>query len=389
LYHFTAAPRRRPGFGRRGRHMNIVVAEARSLAAAVSAARRVVDAKSTIPILGNLLMVAELDVLTITAHSLDYCRVESIPATVHEGGGACVPAARIADLLAGIPDGSVIEIVATKGAVTVKAGRGRWRIPTLSPADFPPALAPKGNVRSCVLDLATAEKLFGAALACTICNDGARHYLAGIHLNACDGHLVATSTDGYALTRRKIATRAFDGLPTEGILVPKPAVVEIVKLSRERDGVTVETDGAIICATTGSTVYASKLIAGTFPDTSRYVRDPGANTVGFDATEMISALIRATAATDAPGSIIGLSWDEATSPTELHLDLKGDAGHDVISADVAGRMKLGISAKLFGDLLRAYRVKRVTASTVDAMSPLRLDAPGDPTLMGLLMPAKL
>ena len=88
--------------------------------------------RPTLPILGNLLIKVEDNVLSMTATDLE---VELISRVTLEGdfeaGSITVPSRKFLDICRGLPDSSVITVVLDGDRIQVRSGRSRFSLATL------------------------------------------------------------------------------------------------------------------------------------------------------------------------------------------------------------------------------------------------------------------
>lgn len=94
--------------------------------------------RPTLPILGNLLLKVEENVLSMTATDLE---VELVSKVTLEGdfeaGSITVPSRKFLDICRGLPDDSIITFVLEGDRVQVRSGRSRFSLATLPANDFP------------------------------------------------------------------------------------------------------------------------------------------------------------------------------------------------------------------------------------------------------------
>lgn len=94
--------------------------------------------RPTLPILGNLLIKVEENVLSMTATDLE---VELVSKVALEGdfeaGSITVPSRKFLDICRGLPDDSIITFVLEGDRVQVRSGRSRFSLATLPANDFP------------------------------------------------------------------------------------------------------------------------------------------------------------------------------------------------------------------------------------------------------------
>ena len=100
---------------------------------------RVVERRTTIPILANVLIRADKGRLSLKATDLDLEVIDSIGAELSPGGATTVPAHMFYDIVRKLPEGAqiVIEGTGERAVLTIRAGRSRFTLQTLPESDFP------------------------------------------------------------------------------------------------------------------------------------------------------------------------------------------------------------------------------------------------------------
>src|SRR6185312_14028969 len=99
----------------------------------------VVERRTTIPILSNVLLKASAQGLSFKATDLEREVIEQAPADVSQPGATTVPAHILHDIVRKLPDGAEVEIKreAEKERLTITSGQSRFALQTLAPEDFP------------------------------------------------------------------------------------------------------------------------------------------------------------------------------------------------------------------------------------------------------------
>ena len=108
----------------------------------------VVERRQTLPILANVLLVLDGDMLSLTGTDLEVELVGRVRVDVSgDSGEVTVPARKLVDICKSLPEGCDIEFSTDGNKVVVKSGRSRFTLSTLpgreyrqSEADRPPAL---------------------------------------------------------------------------------------------------------------------------------------------------------------------------------------------------------------------------------------------------------
>ena len=70
----------------------------------------VVERRTTIPILSNVLLKAENDLLSFTATDMDITVVESVPAAVSTSGTVTAPAHTLYEIARKLPEGAQVSL---------------------------------------------------------------------------------------------------------------------------------------------------------------------------------------------------------------------------------------------------------------------------------------
>lgn len=341
----------------------------RAISAVISRAR----GKTKIPILQHLKLETAGARLLIAATDMDTRSDASCPAEVSVPGARCVPADRLAQVVSGMPAGAQVELQMKNGELHVRCGQSRYRLPTLEAEDFPAPWEPRNPV-SFALPCRDARALFGETLA-AITIDGSRRMLEGGCLyQPASGELAVAATDGTKIIRRTVSFGAFAGRH----IVPKSAMVEIVKLAHEGEIAFVCADN-MISASSGATTFASKLIEATYPDVERIIQAPAAQFMLVDRKDLVNALKRLSALQE-EGSKIRLNW-AASAPLELTID---GAGHGFEA--VACECDLDAGTMLFAPAVLDQMLIPLTGDVLQLHvfgdnKPLRIIDPSDENLL--------
>ncbi len=252
-----------------------VTLERAALLKALGHVQRVVERRTTIPILSNVLVRAGAGTLRLKATDLDLEVTEELPADVAQEGATTLPAHTLHDIVRKLPDGSqvTLDMGGDTGQLVLRSGRSRFQLQCLPESDFPDLAAGEMTHRF-ALPAGQLKHLIDKT-SFAISTEETRYYLNGVYLHTMerDGETVlrVVSTDGHRLARVEMAApQGSAGIP--GVIVPRKAVAEIQKLIEDpASDVTVEMSATKIRLTLGSVVLTTKLIDGTFPDYGRVI----------------------------------------------------------------------------------------------------------------------
>ncbi len=226
----------------------------------------VVEKRTTLPILANLLLKAEDGKLLVGASDLEVTVRGHVEVQVRAGGGVTLPAGKLHEIARSLPDAEVLFKVLDRNQVRISCERTQYRISGQPAEDFPEF--PE-------VDVAAATRLPGVALremiervAFAITTEDPRYSLHGALLLLKDGSITMVATDGYRLSfvsRRAQLTLKGGELR---VIVPRKALTEISKLAAELpDGEEVSFGrvGNHVFFVVGTHVLTSTVPEGAFP----------------------------------------------------------------------------------------------------------------------------
>ena len=113
--------------------------ERAALLKALAHVQSVVERRNTIPILSNVLITAQKGRLSLAATDMDLAITETVEATAAKSGSTTAPAHTLYEIVRKLPDGAQVELETSSdgNSLAIRAGRSRFTLQCLPPADFP------------------------------------------------------------------------------------------------------------------------------------------------------------------------------------------------------------------------------------------------------------
>ncbi len=228
----------------------------------------VVERRQTLPVLANVLLVADGQRLSLTGTDLEVELVGQVELDqTSEAGEITVPARKLLDIIKSLPDGSVIEFSVQDQRALVKAGRSRFTLSTLPANEFPNVEEGPGSLQFAVPQKGLRRLIDRTAFA--MAQQDVRYYLNGMLLEVNQGALRSVTTDGHRLAMCTLDD-ALDIRDQHQVIVPRKGILELAKLLGEGDEPVQLTLGANhIRAQVADFTFTSKLVDGKFPDYER------------------------------------------------------------------------------------------------------------------------
>jgi DNA polymerase-3 subunit beta len=353
-----------------------VTLERAALLKALGHVHRVVERRTTIPILSNVLIRADRKALTLKATDLDLEVTETIPADIGQGGGTTLPAHTLYDIVRKLADGAQVSLETSgeTGQLMLRSGRSRFNLQSLPESDFPD-LAVNDLSHRFALSAGDLKKLIDKTQF-AISTEETRYYLNGIYMHTVDveGHtmLRAVATDGHRLARYEMpAPEGSSGMP--GVIVPRKAVAEIQRLVEDAEAeVSVELSSTKARFTTGDVVLTTKLIDGTFPDYPRVIPSGNDKRLVVERDFFRQAVDRVSTISSERGRAVKLSLTDGKLTLSVNNPDSGSATEELEVDYDSAPLDVGFNARYLLDI----------ADQLDSDTALlKLADPGSPTLI--------
>jgi DNA polymerase-3 subunit beta len=311
----------------------------------------VVEKKTTIPILANLLVEAQESSLRISATDLDLGMRCGCPAEVVKEGSGTIPAKRLLEIVRSLPEAEIHLKVLENHWVQVTCKRSSFKLVGMAQDNFPtlPAVPKElASIPASVLTGMIQRTIFA------ISNEESRYTLNGALLVLKPESVIMVATDGHrlALVERAVPIQ---GLKSEQrVLIPKKAMGELLRLLAEGDGelgVSLAKDEGHLFFSVGNRVLISRMLTGQFPNYEAVLPRENNRVVELERGQVADAIRRVALLADERSRGIRLQLDKD------HLEvfsLGGEFGeaHEVLDAGYQGEaLQIGFNYQYLLDFL--------------------------------------
>ena len=370
-----------------------VTIERAALLRALGHVHRVVERRTTIPILANVLIAAREGALILKATDLDLEISEKVPADISQAGATTLPAHTLYDITRKLPEGAQISLDASgeTGQFSLRSGRSRFNLQSLPESDFPDVTSGDFSHRF-TLSPSDLKRLIGKTQF-AISSEETRYYLNGIYIHAVDVDgqqmLRAVATDGHRLARLELpAPQGCAGMP--GVILPRKAVTEVQRLIEDAQGdVGIELSTNKMRFSLGDALLTTKLIDGTFPDYARVI--PTANdkrlTLNRDVFE--KAVDRVSTISSDRGRAVKLALTEGKIVLSVTNPDQGSAIEE-LEADYDGApLDIGFNARYLLDITQQLDSDTALFKLADPGSPTLIQDRDGAAALYVLMPMRV
>jgi DNA polymerase-3 subunit beta len=372
--------------------------ERAALLKALSHVQSVVERRTTIPILSNVLLRAEgagpgLGKLALSATDMDLEIVERVPGRVEREGRTTAPAHTLYDIVRKLREGAQVELetLGERNEMVLRSGRSTFTLACLPPEDYPVMSA--GELpHHFSLSAAELRSLIDRTRF-AISTEETRYYLNGIYLHATKNNEVpvirAVATDGHRLARVEItAPEGAAGMP--GIIVPRKTVIELRKLVEEgEEEVQVALGETKIRCAIGEAVLTSKLIDGTFPDYDRVIPANNDKILEVECKEFAEAVDRVSTISTERSRAVKLAIEQGNLVVSATSPENGTALEELEVRYQSSPMEIGFNSRYLLDITEQIDGEYAQFKMSDAGSPTIVCDREDGSALFVLMPMRV
>src|ERR1051325_9519929 len=211
--------------------MELTVAKA-DLQKELQLCQGVVEKRSTIPILSNVLLKASDGTLQIAATDLDVTILSSCGAKITTPGGVTIEAKRLFDIVRSLPDEDVRVSMQENNSMLVESGTAKFRLLGLPAEDYPtlPSVTASESFTVPLDELKTMV----AKVKFAITHEETRFQLNGALLKVQPAKMEMVATDGHRMALINFPQGITGAKSKKGsdltILIPRKALDEILRL---------------------------------------------------------------------------------------------------------------------------------------------------------------
>ncbi len=365
-------------------------ANQQDLQKSLSYCQGVIEKRSTLPILSNILLDIKDGKLVITATDLDLIFIQEISnVEIFQDGKTTTSSSIMYDIIRKIPSGSKISFNhSSENKIQIESEKSLFNLNCISASEFP-VTDENFNQNEFQLNSKEFLKLLNKCKF-SVSNDETRHYLSGIFLHQTNNDdknfLTAAATDSHRMSISKIKLK--NKIDFDPIILPKKTIFQLcalledyqgeVKISNIKSKIKFEFNGCILI---------SKLIDGKFPNYTQVVPKDNQKKLEVDLKSFLNSVDRvASVSLDKKDGVkFNLSKDKLD--LSVNNSNSGDGTERLVAKfdhelDISfnSRYLIDVASQLDGDNIEIY--------LKDTGSPALIRDPADFDSIYVVMPMK-
>lgn len=310
----------------------------------------IVEKKSTIPVLSNILIESVGEgTIRIVGTDLDVTIRCEAEADIKQAGAMCIQARKLFDIVRLLDSGDVHFKKEENNWVKLNCGKSNFRLAGVSRDTFPEVPSFKSAPMKLSADIFNH---FIQNTAFAITNEQSRFTLSGAKFMIENGAARMVTTDGHRLAfiEKKLADSG--STETMDALIPRKALMELTKISRDAKGdVSFGEDANHIYFEVGGRLLITRKLSGTFPNYEMVIPKDNDKTAIFDADEMKTAIRRVSLMADERTRSVRLTIRAGEIEIGAQSSEEGEANEKVTAEYTGEEVSVGFNAQYLQDFL--------------------------------------
>jgi len=357
--------------------------------------QNIVESKSTIPVLTNVLLEAKQGRLHLSGTDMDMTISDKIKIkNIEEEGTTCVPAHILYNVIKELSDDKPVNLSYDKNnkKLYVTSFKSKFTFSCLSKDDFP-VLTTENYKISFLLKSSILKEMIDKTYF-AISNEETRYYLNGIFFHTIKLNnkffLRSIATDGHRLAQCEIISPAAAN-NIFSTIIPKKLIFELRKLIDEvEDEIKIDLSERKIKFSFGETVLISKLIDGKFPDYEKVIPKDTKNSFSIDRKIFLESINRIATISSEKSKAIKLNLNRNKLTISANNLEEGGSGIEEIEINYNGpTLDIGFNAGYLKEIIHQFNGKEVTILFSDSTAPTIIKDIAKTETLYVLMPMRV
>ena len=355
-------------------------------------ANGIIEKKTTLPILSNILIEAKESKIKITATDLDIIYFEEItPREIKKEGSITTSASILYDILRKLQSNANVELtLLTSNKLKLVSGNSKFNLLCLSSDNFPLS---NEDIKQKTFEVSSQKmlKLLNKTKI-SISNDETRHYLNGIYLHKINienkSFLSSVATDSHRLSSSRLEIDS--NTDFEPIILPKKTIFQLISLlEQSTNAIKISNNKSKIKFEINNGVLISKVIDGRFPDYSKVVPKDNVKILQVKLNEFKNSIERVTTVSSDRKEGLKMSISKDFLQLSVNSPNSGEGIENINVKFSSDDMTISFNSRYLTDISSQIENDLIIINLKDAASPVLIKDLSDENSFHVVMPMKI
>ena len=355
-------------------------------------ANGIIERKSTLPILSNVLIEAKDSKVTITATDLDIIYFEKIlPLEVKKQGSTTTSSSILYDILRKLQSGSKVELeLQSENKLKLVSKNSKFNLLCMPSDNFPFPEEDK-NLSTFEISATELSKLLNKTKI-AISNDETRHYLNGIYFHKINlsnkFYLSAVATDSHRLSSSRIPIDS--SINFESIILPKKTIFQLISLLEQNTGkIKISNNKSKIQFMLGNSLLISKVIDGRFPDYNKVIPTDNSKVLQIQLNDFKNSIERVTTVSSDHKEGLKMLVSKDSLKLSVNNPNSGDGSENIKAQFNSDDIEISFNSRYLIDIASQIESDSILINLKDAGSPVLINDNIDKNSFHVVMPMKI
>ena len=309
-----------------------------------------VPAKTTLPILSNILLEATKDGIRLSGTDLDIAVSTTVSASVDQEGAITLPARKLVEIVRELPSAAIRLTASGEQRVSIECGRSKFRLLGLPREEFPafPTVKFDGSWRTSSKDL---QKLI-AHVAFAASTEESRPILNGVLWELRPERMRMVATNGHRLARMDVPTPPSGNTAQADLIVPPKALEQIRRLFRADEEVEIAKSENHLGFRSPTTQIFTRLIEGPYPNYEQVIPRENDKSATADKAAFASALRRMSIVASDQTHRIRMAFANGSCKLSVQTPDLGEAQEEITVSYDGDPLEIGFNASYLLEILK-------------------------------------
>ena len=355
---------------------------------------KAISTKNLIPVLAGVKFELKKKKLTLTASDNDITIQTCIECNDNEDfiiereGSIIIQGKYILDIVRKLPDEYINVEVIDELKILIYTDKSEFNLNGISESEYPNIGLEESKKKIDIKAGLFKNIVYQTAFATS--NEESKPVLTGINFNIVGDILECNSTDSYRLAR-KVVNLDKESEESYNIVIPSHNILEFTKiLGDDEEIVELHIFSNKILFKNGNLKFESRLINGTYPNTSNLLPDDSFLVVKTNLNDFYNVIDRVSILTsDKEKNIVTLETNGNTLILKSSSVEIGRVEEKMtISKNADEDIKISFSAKYMMEALKSFSTETVDLHFVGEIKPILIKSEEDETLTQLVLPIR-
>jgi len=355
-------------------------------------ANGIIEKKTTLPILSNILIEAKDSKIKITATDLDIIYFEQIqPQELKNEGSTTTSASILYDILRKLQQNTKVEFsLQNPNKLKLVSGNSKFNLNCI-PADNFPLSDQEIEQKSFKISSKKLLKLLNKTKI-SISNDETRHYLNGIYLHKINSQnksfLCGVATDSHRLSSSSLEINPETNI--DPIILPKKTIFQLISLLEQNDNdIKISNNKSKIKFEMDNGVLISKVIDGRFPDYNKVIPKDNNKVLEIKLDDFKNSIDRVTTVSSDRKEGLKMSISKDSVKLSVSSPTSGEGAENINGKFNSEELNISFNSRYLTDIASQIENEIIKINLKDPGAPVLIEDFSDKNSFHVVMPMKI